>query len=501
MPSGPVSLIAAFYRRRPRLCAAGLLLAWTLIVRLPFLHVIHDDEAFYSVVATRWLHGELPYAASFDIKAPGLFALFAAVQALFGASLYVIKGLEIAFTAAGAFGVYRLLARHMPGRAAVWAGALYPVYSLVLLGVSSPCQIVQAALTIWAFALILDSLATRPWRPAVMAGLMIGLAITVKQTAAFEALALLAILLWKRREAWPIAAFIVAAAAPALLFAACFAAVGHLQDAWAAVVTLAGLRSQANMSQAPAAWYLDALARLGHYPALIKPLLAVTCGAALALLRRNKLNAAFALPIVDLTLVWYAGAVAGMLVVRSPEAWYAAPLIAPSLILFAAVLCHGIDFKPRVRPLWTAGFVLLAAIQPLAVAAPSLIGHGYLGPPDWRGNQLAARALTNAGLRPDDNLLVLSRGQYVYLLTGALPRARYFNAMHLLCRFPTPDADPLAAAFATRPKFVVMSDDRLALSCAEGRQLLRIRDILATDYTRIATVTGAWDHFDLYRRK
>ncbi len=253
------------------------------------------------------------------------------------------------------------------------------------------------------------------------------------------------------------------------------------------------------MSQAPAAWYFDLLARLAHYPALIKPLLVATCGAALALLRRRALKTVFALPVVDLTVIWYVGAVVGMLVVRSPEAWYAAPLIAPSLILFVLVLGHGIAFKPRQRPLWAAAFVALAVIQPLVVAAPSLAGQGYLGPPDWQGNRLAAKGLIDAGLRPDDNLLVLSRGQYVYLLTRTLPRARYFNAMHLLCRFPTPDADPLAAAFATRPKFVVMSDDSLALGCTEGRQLLRIRDVLAKNYVHLATVTGAWDHFALYK--
>ena len=501
MPSGPFPRLVAFFRLRPLLCAGVLLLAWTCAVRLPFLHVIHDDEAFYSVVASRWLRGELPYVSSFDIKAPGLFALFAAVQAVFGASLGVIKGLEIIFTAAGAWGLYRLLARHASMRTAIWASALYPIYSLILLGVSSPCQIVQATLTIWAFAFILDSLAGHGLKAAVLSGLMIGLAVAVKQTAAFEAIALVGILVWRWRAWMPVMAFLVAALVPALAFAAYFAAVGHGHDAFAAVITLAGLRSQTNMSQAPAAWYLDLAARFAHYPALIKPLLVVTCGAALALLRRKALRTAFAQPLVDLTLVWYIGAVAGMLVMRSPEAWYAVPLIAPSLILFTLVLCHGMAFKPRQRPIWTAVFVALAVVQPLAVAAPSLVGQGYLGPPDWRGNVLAARGLVAAGLRPGDNLLVLSRGQYIYLLTRTLPKARYFNAMHLLCRFPTPDADPLSAAFATRPKLVVMSDDSLSLGCAQDRQLLRIREILATDYVPIQTVTGTWDHFSLYRIK
>jgi len=495
------SRLSALCRERPQLCAAVLLVAWTCVVRLPFVHVIHDDEAFYSTVAARWLRGEWPYVSSFDIKAPGLFALFAAVQTLFGTSLATIKGLELVFTVLGAFGLYRLL-RHRAGlRAAAYAAGLYPVYSLVLLGVSSPCQIVQAALTVWAFTFTLDTISGASWRAAAGAGLLIGLAITVKQTAAFEALGLLAILLWQHRQWRPVTAFIAAAMLPAVAFVAYFTAAGHLNDAFAAVITLAGLRSQADMSHAPATWYLDGLARLGHYPALIKPLLVATCGAFLALLRRKRLNAAFDLPLADLTLVWYAAAATGMLVVRSPEAWYAATLVAPSLILFALVLGHGIAFRPRLRPVWVAAYLGAAIVQPLIIAAPTLVGRGFLGPPDWVGNQRAARALVAAGLRPDDNLLVVSRGQYLYLLTGALPKARYFNAMHLLCNFPTPDADPLGAAFATRPNYVVMSDDGVALSCSQGSRLLRVRAVLARDYVRVQTVTGAWDRFGLYRLK
>ncbi len=499
MSPGPLSRLVVICRARPQLCAAGLLLVWTLIVRLPFLHIIHDDEAFYSVVASRWLRGELPYAASFDVKAPGVFALFAAVQAVFGASLGVMKGVEIAFTAAGAWGLFWLMARHVSWRAALWSSALYPVYSLILLSVSSPCQVVQATLTIWAFAFVLDALAARTWWPAAAAGLMIGLAVAVKQTAGFEALALLVVLLWKGRDWRLTAAFIGMAAVPMLGFAAYFIAAGDFADAYADIVTRASLRSQADLSPAPVAWYLDLLTRLGHYVVLMLPLMVVTCGAFLALLRRKRLKAALALPIVDLALIWYAGAAAGILVMRSLGAWYAVPLIAPCLILFVVVVCHGIDFGPRARPLWTAGFMALAAAQPLVLVAPTLTITDYSGAPDWRGNEMAARGLVAAGLQPGDNLLVLSRGQYIYLLTGALPRTRYFNAMHLLCPFPTPDADPLGSAFATRPKFVVMSDEHVAIGCVERQRLQRIRDILARDYVRLTTVTGAWDRFTLYR--
>ncbi len=499
MPNRLLSRLAAFYRAHPQLCAASLLLALTCVVRLPFLHVVSDDEPFYSAVAQRWLRGELPYVASFDIKAPGLFALLIPIQALFGANLMVTKVLEILFTAAGAWGLYRLLARHASLRSALWASALYPVYSLILMGVSAPCQIVQATLTIWAFVLVLDGLPRSSAAKAALAGLLIGLAITVKQTAAFEAIACFGILaLWSR--AWkPVLGFAAAAALPTLGFAAYFAAVGHFRDAFADVITLAGQRSQ--VGQPASAWYIEGLLRIVHYPALINPFLAASCGAILALLRRNRLNAAYALPMADLMLVWYAAAAAGLLVVRAPEAWYAAPLVAPSLILFAMVLCDGIAFTARMRPVWTAAFVVLAVVQPLVVAAPSLAGQTYDGPPDWRGDELAAQGLIAAGVRPQDNVLVPSRGLPIYWLTGAMPRARYFHAMHLLCRFPTPDADPVAAAFATRPKFVVMSNTGIAMGCTDPKRVQHIRAILAADYAPIKSVTGTWDQFELYKLK
>ena len=112
---------------RPYLWVFTALLLWTLIVRLPFLHVIHDDEAFYSVVASRWLNGEPPYIASYDIKAPGIFAIMAGFQVLFGANLIVIKALEMLATVWGAFGLFRLVARTGSRRFALLVAVLYPL--------------------------------------------------------------------------------------------------------------------------------------------------------------------------------------------------------------------------------------------------------------------------------------------------------------------------------------------------------------------------------------
>src|ERR1700761_1864990 len=105
----------------------GLILLWTCAVRLPFYSNIGDDEFFFAVIAQRWLEGGLPYVAAYDVKPPGLFAIYALAQALFGESLATIKGLEILFTALGGFALYRLARRH--NGPALWCGILYPVYS------------------------------------------------------------------------------------------------------------------------------------------------------------------------------------------------------------------------------------------------------------------------------------------------------------------------------------------------------------------------------------
>src|SRR5215475_12070257 len=89
-----------------------LILAWACAVRLPYYGNVNDDEFFFSVIAQRWLEGGLPYVASYDVKPPGLFALYASAQALFGQSLATIKGLEILFTALGGFALYRLARKH-----------------------------------------------------------------------------------------------------------------------------------------------------------------------------------------------------------------------------------------------------------------------------------------------------------------------------------------------------------------------------------------------------
>ncbi|MDV6332089.1 hypothetical protein [Asticcacaulis sp. 201] len=492
--------------QHPRLTAGLVLLLWTLAVRLPFIHVIGDDEAFFSVVASRWLRGELPYVASYDIKAPGMFALFAAVQFFVGSGLAQIKAIEILFIAWGAYSLHRMLTDHGSPAMAFWAAGLYPIYSLFQEGTTFPTQHIQMALTIAAVRLMLDAGRADERRALgilARSGLMIGCAVMVKQTAAFEGLALfgwLAWQCWQRKTVWPLAVFCGVAPLPTLGFGLYFAATGHFTEAFNDVVMSALQRSQLDMwiqTQSP---LIKFFRRPLNFLAMIKPLLVITAGALLAVLRLGRVRAV-APRLIALTLLWYVTAAIGVLMVKSPDLYCGFPLMTPTVILFVGVLCHGIDFKPRQRNLYMALYMTAAVAQPMIMEREDLFPGGYLAIPDYRASVLGAESLRKQGIKPGDNLLVLSRGHYVYLFTQTLPKAKYFNAMHLLCNFPTPDADPLGAAFDSRPQYILLSDMAYVMGCLNRDRLPQIYKRLDADYDHVSTVRGDWDGFNVYKRK
>src|SRR5687767_9878358 len=62
-----------------------LALAAVAILGLPsILYPFHPDQAMFAYIGDRWLHGGLPYRDAWDVKPPGIFALYAAAQAVFG---------------------------------------------------------------------------------------------------------------------------------------------------------------------------------------------------------------------------------------------------------------------------------------------------------------------------------------------------------------------------------------------------------------------------------
>ena len=183
-----------------------------------------------------------------------------------------------------------------------------------------------AALTAFAFLAALSRRA--PLERALVAGLLIGAAATIKQTAGFEALALVATLAGAadaEGRRWRVAAvFLFAAAIAPLAFLAYFAAVGGAGALFANAV-VGALARPASASEGLT--FLDGLGRFLLLQKSDMVLFALVC---LALLRRRALAAAAPDAPLGALVLWIAAAAAGVVVQRSIAITYLGPTLAPA---------------------------------------------------------------------------------------------------------------------------------------------------------------------------
>ena len=204
-------------------CLAGL---WALAWHIPAHGLQEPDDGFFMAVAHLWISGAPPYLNAFDVKPPGFFALLALAQSLFGASEATLNGLTAVSDAIAAIALWRIGRRLGGPSVGAFAAFAYPALSQML--AANPVYPPLAAATTTAFALALSPFALTA--RAALAGLAIGFAITIKQTAFLEALALLWIILRDReaegRRLRVALAFTAGAATAPLAFALIFAADG-----------------------------------------------------------------------------------------------------------------------------------------------------------------------------------------------------------------------------------------------------------------------------------
>lgn len=144
-----------------------------LLLAPPFV-----DQGIYAVVARAMLaKHELPYVAGWDVKGPLTFFLSAGVFAILGAKVWALRSLDLLFLAVAAWG----LARIDKDRA---VGASVFVLFLLLIGLNI---VVTTQPDFWATLLCFSMLALlrseRPWA-AFTAGLLLGLAIQIKESYA-----------------------------------------------------------------------------------------------------------------------------------------------------------------------------------------------------------------------------------------------------------------------------------------------------------------------------
>lgn len=486
-----------------------LITLWTVAVRLPFYKYTDTDEFFLSVIAEQWRAGGLPYVATFDLKPPGLFFLYLVAQSAFGASQVVIKGMEMATVALGTWCIFITMRRHVSQRAAIWAAIMLPVFTLAAGGTTAANMLFQFAFVAAAFSAVIaatdaGSSLGRRLALALLAGLAIGCAGAVKQTAIFEAAAFF-VALWiygARGTRLGLAAlYVVGAAVPIAAFVVYFVGAGAFEAMFNSVIVLSLERSGADVAASygpELARYFTPLGILANAISSCGVLIFLVAAALFLVLRRDRVFAAVEPRIAVVAALWLAAAFAGILYGRVLVEYYVLSVVPPLVILAAIFFAHGLGVgSGRVRLALALSIVVgvacLAVLdrKNLFVADPLRVGS-------FDATRRVSAAILAEPPAAGDRLLVLNRGFAVYTETGLFPPGPYFHPTHMLGVFPTPSSDPLGEMLAANPRFIVVADPNKRRIIERASRYREALDYVGLHYRPLAKIAGAQDSFTVY---
>jgi len=487
--------------------SAGLLvlLLWVLGVRYRSfdLGVSDADESLFILIGQAWLAGHLPYVAIWDVKPPGLFLLFAIAQEVVGPGILAARLLTAVAVFAGSLALFRFIRRHFAGDWMAPAAAfLYPAYTIILYGLRSRPEVLMAPLVILALDLALSERQGRSGGcglRVVGCGLLLGVAVMIKQTAGFEALLAAGLVSLRvpgsrRWVSWqPLAKIAAAGALPSACFLAYFA---HSGAAPALYLTpFIGAASRLNGDG------ISFGAGLWRFLPMCKPILPLFAGGLLLVAERRAL---FRMPDaagVRMIALWIAASAAGAVAMRSMYFPYFMPLVAPLLVASLLVLRTWAAALAAPAAKFTIAFAVVAVVggYPLAWFAKFEVydvGASHL-PAD------VARAMQAAGLRPNDTIYVVDQETTIYLFAGAALPTRYIQSDHLVCDFTLPDTEPdaeIRRIMASGPRFVVISHWRRWMVCERPDRVAIVDTYLARDYTLLTTLDDDGQSVDIYRQ-
>jgi hypothetical protein len=466
----------------------GAALAWTLLVRLPLWSMDGQDDAFLVEVAHLWTLGVIPYAGAYDVKPPGLFALLAAAQTLVGPGLDSLRAVAVAFDAVTATALFFLGRRFGAPAVGLFAAILFPILSELVTSNDAYCPL--AALTTLAFLAALSplSLIAR----VALSGLLIGAAGTVKQTAGFEAVALLFILLGASegggRRVGAGLVFAGAAALAPLAFLAYFAWRG------AAAMLIDDAVRGALSRPASASEGVSFLAGVDRFFLVQKSVVAIFGLACLALLRRRALAKALMGAPLGALAIWFALAALSILAQRAIAITYVGPTIAPGLLLAGLCLTRATPELGRIPAAMRLGGLALASVA-VALAVP---GNDLSRRQESSALAAAAAAIRASGPTSADRLYVVNRGAWLYGELEMAPPTKYFFPGHTLCDFRETGPALLAQVLASQPRYLVVANRRLHYVCEQGDRWALVEAELARAYRPIAHAVGQGDFYDVY---
>lgn len=482
------------------LAVAGLAALWTLVVRGPYLDVValDGDEALFLMIGKAWASGHPPYTVIWDLKPPGLYLIYAAVWSMFGDDLVGPKVACLAAVIATSLGLYVFAAWFIKSRrTGVAALLLYPPMTLVLDGLASKPDLLMTPFLAWGAVAAFASLRSRNNRSAVAlaAGLLVGCAGMVKQTAAFEAAYFFfALAIADKGLGRRAMAFVAGCAFAPMLFVFWFTKLGLVNALFQGAV-------------------LSAFQRLGgdgvaftetpvRFLAMLKPVLPLVIGAGLAWCERRRLVSEGRRAELSFIAGWAGASAAGAFVMRAMYAAYFQPLLPTLTLLTAAFLMLGIwpALTGRAR---TATAVVLAVC---AIAYPMVflqVSQEHRLIANRTPREIGAY-LRHEALAPGDSIYVVDYEPVVYLLAGATAPTRFVLPQHLVCPFPASgvQADQeIIRIMASRPRCLVLAASRRRMAC-EQETLVRLPERLGEGhYTVHQRFVGGGEAVDVLCRQ
>ena len=458
------------------LAAVGLAVA----VRLPFLNApLTSDEGGYAEVARLWERSNTLYRGAWVDRPQGLMLIYRGISDLGLGSTEGLRAAAAAFAAMTLLATM-LLALRLGGRITALSAGL-----LVATAGSSPfiesftlsgelLSSIPALLSLVAFCAYLRN---RRAHWLLVAGLLTGCALMIRQSAFDAGLAAIALLVVReRRRAWrPVSLLLAGAAVPVGLGAVSAARVGEW---WYAVVAYRGDGDSIFTGSPIHRWHL----LTASLPAAGKALAPLAVLAVLGWWRAPRL-----------LRLWLGAAVVGVIAGGNFHAHYYLQLVPPLAILGGVAVSELVEARRQIA--W--GACAAAAAAALAFAAPLWFVSGvaqaeaiWPRDPHLQSDQ-AVSAYVKRHTRPHEKIFVVWAAADVYYLADRPPAFKYLWYRNVQA---IPGALPAAERMLAqrKPALVVAAQTPLSIDPSSLTTMRTLR----REYRMVAAVAG----IPIYRR-
>jgi hypothetical protein len=496
--------------------AAISFIVGAILLRSPALlySVLNYDESMYLLMGAEFARGHMPYTTVCDLKPFGLFALATpftmlpvdpVIAARIGSSVTVgLTGWMLSRIAA-------LLFQDTGRPIGVIAGLCYLIFSLVDGGMAFQGEIFQNLFAVLALLLVLRPL-SRNERPSLLlmagVGLILGIAIQIKQSVLFDMLAFLAgyfILTTPsfrdfvpnlRSSLMPLILLGVMALVPTVAVILRYMVTGHW-DAWFA----ANIEAHRVFYGIDRGFVWDAAFRemAEQTPLWIGAAAAILASRWLTIDGREKRAVLF-------LAVWIVAVILCQFFLRIASDHYFLQFLPPlslatGLALGRGLLIHVPNRRPRVVMLAVLGGITVFAVAKHPLMHSIYIVRDRLAGDTWAGDT-PRRIATDLKpmIKPDDKLYVVGFQPAVYFLTGAESPTRFsFTGMPTFIapgRDGCPWIEPaieMRRILDSRPRFIVIENGIFYKELREDVRRL-LDENLETNYRKVKSYDQHFAH-------